>query len=113
MSMFKNRLISGVILITGFYLIFTISKSTFNLWQKAEAVKEAQKDRIDAERKQKELKDKLEFTQSQEFIERQAREKLGLVKPGETVMIITPLEATQSVIAETLPNWKRWLKLFF
>lgn len=111
--MFKNRLISGIILITGFYLIFSISKSTFNLWQKAEAVKEVQKERVEAEKKQKKLKDKLEFTQSQEFIEKQAREKLGLVKPGETVVIVTPLEATQSAIAENLPNWKRWLKLFF
>lgn len=111
--MLKSRLITTVILILGFYLIFSLSKSTYDLWRKAETVKEAQEKRLEEERRNKELRKELEFTQSKEFIEEKAREKLGLVKPGETVVIIPPLEATQSAILEALPNWKKWWRLFF
>ena len=113
MSMFRNRLITTIILISGLYLTFTISKSTYTLWQKAERVKEAQKKMVEAEKRNEELRQKLEFSQSPEFVEREARDKLGLVKPGETVVIIPPFEASQAAVVENLPNWKKWLKLFF
>ena len=111
--MLKSRLITTVILALGLYLIFNLSKSTYDLWQRKALVKEAQEEKKEEEKKNRELKGKLEFVQSPEFIEKEAREKLGLAKPGETIVIIPPQEATQSDVAEVLPNWKRWWKLFF
>lgn len=113
MSTFKSRLITAVILILGFYLTFSLAKGTYNLWQRAERVKEAQEERMEAEKKNRELKEKLEFVQSPKFVEKEAREKLGLAKPGETVVIMTPQEATSSAVEKNLPNWKKWWELFF
>ena len=69
--------------------------------------------------KNKELKEKLEQVKNPRFIETQARNKLGLVKEGETLVII-PQEKIDAVLglakkAEEikLPNWQGWLKLFF
>lgn len=67
----------------------------------------------------RELKKKLTQTESQEFIEQQARNKLGLGKSGETLVIIpedrlkSVLGATQSAQIVRLPNWLGWWKVFF
>lgn len=58
--------------------------------------------------------------QSQVFIEKQIRDKLGLALPGEAIVIL-PDEDTLRKLApaqisesDTLPDptWKKWLKLF-
>jgi cell division protein FtsB len=60
-------------------------------------------------------------TQGSEFIEKQIRDKLGLAKPGEAIVVlpdpaILRAMAPQTPVEEdTLPdpNWVRWEKLFF
>lgn len=111
--MFKNRFVAVLALALGSYLIISLAHGTYDLWQRAERVKEVQRKRQEEEKRKAELKEKLGYSQSPEFIERQVREKLNLVKPGETIVIIPPFEATQSTTFEALPNWRRWLKLFF
>jgi cell division protein FtsB len=59
-------------------------------------------------------------TQGEAFIEKQIRDKLGLAKAGEAVVIlpdpsILKALAPQPPIEENSlpdPNWKKWLKLF-
>lgn len=71
------------------------------------------------ELKNKDLKGKLEKIKSVEFLEEQARNKLGLGKQGETLVIISEdkikeiLGASQPSQEIRLPNWQGWLKLFF
>ena len=69
--------------------------------------------------KNKELKRKLEEVKTPAFLEEQARDKLGLVREGETIVII-PLEKLDQILGVTkkveevkLPNWQGWLRLFF
>jgi cell division protein FtsB len=65
-------------------------------------------------RENQELKEKLEFVQTPEFMEKEARDRLGLVQEGEAVVImpekITDVQANNQ---EELPNWKKWWQLFF
>ncbi len=71
------------------------------------------------EAENKKLKDKLSEAESPEFIEQEARNKLGLAKFGETIVIIPDeklkqvLEASNSAKEVRLPNWQGWLKVFF
>lgn len=59
-------------------------------------------------------------TQGSFFIEKQIRDKLGLVKEGEAIVILPDTEilrklAPQMPVEENTlpdPNWKKWLKLF-
>ncbi len=69
--------------------------------------------------KNKELKSKLDEIKTPEFIEKEARNKLGLTKEGETLVII-PQEKIDAVLGLTkkieeikLPNWLGWFKVFF
>ena len=67
------------------------------------------------QKKNEELKVKLQEAQSREFIEKIARDKLGLAKEGETVVILPPSEpeVTKSAEEKIIPNWQKWWKLFF
>ena len=70
------------------------------------------------EAKNRDLKKKLAQIQSPEFIEEQARNKLGLSKVGETVVIIPEdkLKLIMGVSTSTqirLSNWLGWWKVFF
>lgn len=72
------------------------------------------------ERKNRELKKQLEEVNSATFTEQVARDKLGLAKPGETIIVLPDKEVLKRLAPhieeeqEALPdpNWKKWLKLF-
>ena len=80
-----------------------------------------EKQRIENIRKEnEELQKKITQTQSDEFIEKQIRDKLGLVKQGEIVVVL-PDEEVLKGLAPKLnyeedslpdPTWMKWLKLF-
>ncbi len=68
-----------------------------------------------------ELEKQVAEAQSTSFIEKQVRDRLGLAKAGESIVIL-PDEATLRKLApqaareeDTLPdpNWKKWEHLFF
>ena len=71
----------------------------------------------DLEREKREnqrLKNELTRVKSDEFIEAEARNKLFLVKPGESGVIIpSNLTAKRPIApAPEPPNWQKWLNLF-
>ena len=104
-----------IVLSVGFNLVLQITqaiRSGDRLSQATDRVYELQNHN-------KELKQKLVEVQSPEFIEAQARDKLGLSKKGETVVIIPEqtikmvLGASSSAQIVRLSNWLGWWKVFF
>ena len=74
----------------------------------------------DLEKEMQELEMKVQKAESEEHLEVQLRDKLGLAKEGEIVLIL-PDDETLKKIAPVVeieeedilePVWKRWLKLF-
>ncbi|MDO8619589.1 MAG: septum formation initiator family protein [Candidatus Daviesbacteria bacterium] len=64
------------------------------------------------------LQDQLKKTATPDFIEQQARDKLGFAKAGETVVVIpqSKIEAILGIVKEVeekLPNWQGWLRVFW
>lgn len=61
------------------------------------------------------LQEHLKYVQTDDFIEKESRERLGLVRPGEVIV----QEKFESNIQENIqqqvqkPNWKLWIELFF
>lgn len=62
------------------------------------------------EEKNKELKDRKEDTESDDFIEKVAREQLELKKPGEEVIVIQKEEPREKAIEEEEESWWDWIK---
>ena len=121
----RSHLIHLFLLIIGLYLVVSLSRSIFSLTLKTKAVDEARR-KVDIELvENSKLAKELTQTQGQEFIERVARDKLNMSKKGETVVVVpqdladnlASINATLSASfwnpPEIIPNWKKWLKLFW
>ena len=112
-----RKLIAIGILIFQAYLIISLSRSVWDLWQKQKEVDKARL-RVEEEKEEnRRLKNEISFVMSEEFVELQARDKLKFVKPGETVVVIpeSVLRAATASASPTPmpPNWEQWMKLFF
>jgi cell division protein DivIC len=60
------------------------------------------------------LKQQLKNVQTEAFIEQEARNKLGLVKEGEYIVLLPPPEEEQQKAKiKDKPNWQKWWDLFF
>ena len=107
------RFILGVVsLIASIGLI----RSIVDHWQKQGIIAERREALMQEEERNRELITKLEEATSAAFIEKEAREKLGLVKEGDTIVLMPndKLQMTnESNTQENLPNWKKWWRLFF
>lgn len=60
------------------------------------------------------LKERRYYVKTNEFIERDAREKLNMVQPGEYVILLPPPSTQQKSIKkpDDSENWEKWLNLF-
>ncbi len=61
------------------------------------------------------LKRDLDYKNSDRFAEEEIRNKLGMVKPGETEVIIPKPEGQSSGQSDSgaqIPNWQKWRDLF-
>lgn len=61
------------------------------------------------------LQERLRFVKSNTYVDEEARDKLGLVKPDEH-MVLVPVNTTEASAVEqidTRPNWEKWWRLFF
>lgn len=103
-----------VVLAVAYNLIYQIKEAT----KSGERLSQAADVVYKLETKNRKLKEQLENIQSPEFLEEVARNKLGLSKKGETVVVIPEdklklVLGTSSSAQIRLPNWLGWLKLFF
>lgn len=115
----KSRPLYLIIIIIGLAISLGLVRNLYSIYQNSKfqdlAVKKLEKLRAENTR----LKEEVAVAGEQSFIEREARERLGLVKPGEVVVILpSEKEATGSgeAVSEEKPArpiWQQWISLFF
>jgi len=69
------------------YMIFSFSQGFYQAHQLKEEIKVLEAELTEVQKKNLELQEELEYSQTPEAIEKLAREKLGLIKPGEIVIM--------------------------
>lgn len=90
-----------------FFSIYNLSNNSNIVGNLEEKLKEEKKENLF-------LKQKLSYVKSDEFVENQARNILGLVTEGEYIVIAPkPEEKKDKVVKKEPPNWEKWWKLFF
>lgn len=112
-------------MIFGIYLVFVFSRDLFYLLKKGERIKEMEEKAEELRIRNEDLKENLEYVQSDEFIEKEARDKLSMARENEVIVVMPEkLEAIINMPAgktgkleqereEDLANYQKWLKLFF
>lgn len=110
---------SGAIVV-GILLSVTLVRNILVISSANQKIEKIKNEIADIESKNNHLKVQLEKTSREEFLEEQARNKLGLIREGE-VVIVLPDEETLKQFSPKIPeeevslpdpNWKKWLKLF-
>jgi len=112
---FSNILIFIIIL----YFLFIVGRSTYGSYQDNQEI-ERQKQAIEALRLEVVyLENQNLYYQTESFKEKEARKKLGMIKPGETVVALDrneeePTATTKKVLNEIeKPNYIMWWNYFF
>lgn len=85
------------------------------LWKTGGLVEEAEKEVSDLKKENNSLQEKLVYVNSPEFVEKEARDKLGLGKEGETILVIPDQSSVQGLgvrVQENVPNWRKWWDLY-
>lgn len=120
-----NSKIVNIMGLVGALIIFVILTSSFvkslNRIKMGDTVIQKTKVKIEkAEEENKKLSEQLEITQSEEFLENQLRNKLGLAKEGEIILVLPEADIVRKLspiipVEEEIkpkPNWQKWLELF-
>jgi cell division protein FtsB len=114
----RNKLLTGVFAIVGLYLIVSFSRDLVVFWGKGKEFEKSQAKLDQTAGENEELKKQLGYVKSTEFVEKEAREKLGMAKEGETTLIL-PENLNQVIESreketkqEQVPNWKKWAQFF-
>jgi cell division protein FtsB len=112
----KKRLSAWLVVIVGVGMAVRTGVNVFRLWKLGERVEGTEKQVTEALEENKRLSERLSYVQSQEFIEKEAREKLGYGREGETIVVV-PDENYQTTNSrkQTIredANWRKWVRVY-
>lgn len=102
-------------------VIFSMGRTVVGLLEKGKTLDEVRSGVEELKKEQFALLRKKEQVQNDEFIEKEAREKLGLAKEDETVVVLPKEEILKRLapkpegesMDKPFPIWRRWVELFF
>lgn len=112
----KAKLGKTLVLILFVYLIWVFASGLWQLYKAGGRLESSRESLSLEQKKNEELKKKLAQVQDPAFIEKEAREKLNMQKPDETVIILPEFNLELENVEEKedvdKPNWEKWLDLF-
>lgn len=109
-----------LIILVVVLFVFSVVRNIFRAAGAKNEIKVAQERVEKLKKENEEIQKRLSEVQDQVYIEIQLRDKLGLAKEGEIIVVLPDKETLKKlapVISEeedTLPDptWRKWLKLF-
>lgn len=109
-----KRIISIVAIILILLTIKNIISSINRLRDTAEVAKRQEEQLRHQQQTHAFLQEQLKYVQTDEFVEQEARNKLGLVKQDEYVVLAPPPTKNSENEEDRSddPNWKKWIQLF-
>ena len=120
----SSRLLTLSALIIVVYSGFVLSKVTWENYKINQHIKSLQKNIIEAEDENLELKNEILYYQTKSYKEKEARDKLSLQKEGEIAIVITNSSSDKIIIEKNdqkeqqkqIPgksNYEKWWDYFF
>lgn len=116
-----KRYFRPLALIVCIGLIVSMGRTTISLLGKRGLVDQEAKKVEELEAEQARLLEIKERVGSDSFIEKEARDKLGLAREGESIVVLPPPEVLRRLAppledeeySQDLPIYERWKKMFF
>lgn len=111
----KKGWVKGVILIVAWILIISLAKDLLKVKSGFDRIEESKGRLIEEQRKNEELKIKLETVLTEEYKERIIREQLNMQKADEIVAVLprNTIEngENEAESVEDVNNWEKWFAL--
>lgn len=108
------------LLVIAVFLSFSLVRNIASYAKANQALKKEEALITELEKEVSALEGQVKLVNTQDFVEKVARDKLGLAKEGEIVVVLPEDEVlarlspqipdSEDFLPE--PNWKRWVKLF-
>ena len=101
------RIIFGITALIVVYFLFNFAGSRFRAEQVNSQRSQLQEEIASMQSRYDRLQTLEQYLQSDEYVEKVAREQLGLVKPGETGIVVLPMRPspTPAPGSEPADNW--------
>lgn len=111
---FRSSLFRLLVLAISLGLCVSAARTIVGLWQRRDLITNRQKDLSRIASENATLRRQLEETRTEQYVERVARDKLGLVRDGETIILLPDAETKgreDDSLVPTESNWRQWLRL--
>lgn len=111
-----KKMLYILIIIISVYIINNLIRSIYNLWQKQDLVTQAREELQREKNTNAKLKDQLVQVKRPEFIEEEARNKLFMVRRGESIVLVPSVSThpeRPSVKKKQKHHWEEWIEFFF
>lgn len=113
-----NKVIKTIGFIAFFYAFFALYKALYENYTISQKVKNLEAEVLILQQKNKEVESLNAYYQTDSFKEKEARARLSLARPGETILIIPGQkeeEIKQIENDKKIPktNWDLWYEYFF
>lgn len=110
-----------VFILIAIVLSFSLLGGISKIGSSNQKITDAQNKVDELKQENEELNRQFQIAQSTQFIEQIARDKLGLAKKGEIVVVLPGVDTLRSLapklpeeeFSPPIPNWKMWMRLFF
>jgi len=114
MRLLKSKIFKTLIIIGSTIMIIGLVQSIYELIGKRDVIRYRQEQVSKLEMENKNLKIALEEAQNQVFLEKEVRNRLGLVKPGETLVLMEEIRTSISGEIKSIDKspWEMWVELF-
>ncbi|KKR76838.1 MAG: hypothetical protein UU21_C0003G0031 [Candidatus Levybacteria bacterium GW2011_GWA2_40_8] len=93
-------------------VINNLARSIYDLLKKQDIITSAQTQFEEEKFENEELRRELAKIDNKDFIEKEARDKLFLVKPDEKEVILPETETQTKEEKKESPNYQKWLEIF-
>ena len=95
-------------------IVSNLVRSISEIWQKKDFISQAEQELARQKQENQRLKSELSYSKTAEFIEKQARDKLFMIRKGEQkILIPKEPENIEGLKKDNIPNWRKWWNLFF
>lgn len=112
----RKTALRTVAVIICIYLGVTAIQSMADLWRAGDKVTRREQELAQLLRERDELLKQKQESETPLFIERLARNELGMSRPGEKIVVIPQellIDSNRKLVVTALPNWQKWLRLIF
>lgn len=106
---------TGIIWIVSLVLCLSAGSTIMHLWARRGVVREREQELVALQKRNRDLEESLKEASGDAYVERVARDKLGMVREGEIIVIMpdTQPRTDTGQGSDVSPNWNKWWSLFF